>query len=225
MSLGTFHSRYLFPSYLIRPVLWHFTLENIPIWIRSIFSSIVCDFYVQKYEDCMLLSLTLTQAARSAGRSCLFTHYNCHCHIASPPMTSTLFLSLTHSLTHDACCLSWFPFCSSFCHVHCCCYGRERERERERYLYVEQVRERKKENWLHVPYLEVDYSIATYKIEIGIKVFFGFCPLLEHHPIHLLSVRWAEAELGVLEGVGERAGRGTSGHVQRRTEYSQKRFF
>ena len=45
----------------------------------------------------MLLSLTLTQAARSAGRSCLFTHYNCHCHIASPPMTSTLFLSLTHS--------------------------------------------------------------------------------------------------------------------------------
>ena len=48
---------------------------------------------------------------------------------------------------------------------------------------------------------------------------------LKHHPIHLLSVRWAEAELGVLEGVGERAGRGTSGHVQRRTEYSQKRFF
>ena len=148
---------------------------------------------------CFSLSLSLRQPARPVGRAFL--------HTTTVIVTSLVHqwrpLSFSLSLTHDACCLSWFPFCSSFCHVHCCCYGRERERERERYLYVEQVRERKKENWLHVPYLEVDYSIATYKIEIGIKVFFGFCPLLEHHPIHLLSVRWAEAELGVLEGVWE----------------------
>ena len=95
---------------------------------------------------CFSLSLSLRQPARPVGRAFL--------HTATVIVTSLVHqwrpLSFSLSLTHDACCLSWFPFCSSFCHVHCCCYGREREREREgeRKIFVRWASKREKEREL-----------------------------------------------------------------------------
>ena len=100
---------------------------------------------------CFSLSLSLRQPARPVGRAFL--------HTTTVIVTSLVHqwrpLSFSLSLTHDACCLSWFPFCSSFCHVHCCCYGREREREREgeRKIFVRWASKREKERELTSRYL------------------------------------------------------------------------
>ena len=115
----------------------------------------------------MLLSLTLTQAARSAGRSCLFTHYNCHCHIASPPMTSTLFLSLTHSRCLlpilISILLQLLPCPLLLCACVCVCAHRPEIESTE-------DRAREVENIDFVYTYVRDYSIHTYKIEIVVSL-------------------------------------------------------
>jgi len=140
--------------------------DNIPIWIRSIFSSIVL-FYVQKiWGLCMapllslsLFSIRLPPLELSLSRWSLVQQCISHTHTHIHTQTHT------HIHIHDAC-LSWFPFCSSFCHVHCCVY------------------------WLHV-----DCSIPIIPTK-WIKSVFRSLPgpyppppsLKSRHPIHLLTL-------------------------------------
>ena len=122
-------------SFFISWILWHF------FFLRKTYRSeyapyflLLCYFMSKKYEDwkcaaletsfspSLYVSLSLSFVAFFYIRTVIFT-------LQGPAITLSLSLSLSLSKiqnlalsqNHDAC-LSWFFFCSSFCHVHCIVY-------------------------------------------------------------------------------------------------------